>query len=166
MGIPSRPSMAHFHRLPCMVWGSSGPVKGEQPSEDRQGFVRIIESDRREMHNRVGAPFRCRKQAAEKGIHSKPKRREENDATALEIYSGHPVFPVADPSPGGLPFRGGRETPCRRPPAMGHRWESAPENIGNVQSIWIDHRSGLYIGAADSTREGTAIGLFGKGKKK
>ncbi|SFG12233.1 gamma-glutamyltransferase 1 . Threonine peptidase. MEROPS family T03 [Planifilum fulgidum] len=49
---------------------------------------------------------------------------------------------------------------------LGHRWESAPVNIGNVQSIWIDHRSGLYIGAADSTREGAAVGLFGKGKKK
>ncbi|MEW9032312.1 MAG: gamma-glutamyltransferase [Planifilum fimeticola] len=48
---------------------------------------------------------------------------------------------------------------------LGHRWESAPVNIGNVQSIWIDHRSGLYIGAADSTREGAAVGL-GKGKKK
>src|SRR5690606_12136146 len=71
----------------CPVWygnhrdlsrGSSHPMTGRV-------FVRIIESDRREMHNRVGAPFRCRKQAAEKGIHSKPKRREENDATALEI---------------------------------------------------------------------------------
>lgn len=49
---------------------------------------------------------------------------------------------------------------------LGHRWESAPVNIGNVQSIWIDHRSGLYIGAADSTREGATVGLFGKGKKK
>lgn len=41
---------------------------------------------------------------------------------------------------------------------MGHAWESHPREIGNVNSILVDHEAGLYIGAADSTREGTAIG--------
>lgn len=41
---------------------------------------------------------------------------------------------------------------------MGHTLEAKPQEIGNVNSILIDP-SGHYIGAADSTREGTAIGV-------
>ncbi|MBP2078656.1 gamma-glutamyltransferase [Oceanobacillus polygoni] len=40
---------------------------------------------------------------------------------------------------------------------MGHAWEASPTEIGNVNSIVLDE--GIFIGAADSTREGTAIGL-------
>ncbi|TDL30972.1 gamma-glutamyltransferase [Jeotgalibacillus sp. S-D1] len=40
----------------------------------------------------------------------------------------------------------------------GHEWQSSPGEIGNVQAIRI-LRDGSYIGAADSSREGTAIGL-------
>src|SRR5690606_18506032 len=43
--------------------------------------------------------------------------------------------------------------------SMGHAWESSPREIGNVNSLMLDEDSGLYYGAADSTREGTAIGL-------
>ncbi|WP_449355060.1 gamma-glutamyltransferase [Virgibacillus natechei] len=42
---------------------------------------------------------------------------------------------------------------------MGHEWESSPGEIGNVNSLLIDSESGLYLGAADSTREGKAIGI-------
>lgn len=51
---------------------------------------------------------------------------------------------------------------------MGHRWNAAPGEIGNVQAIMVDPDSGLYYGAADSSREGSAIGLgnHGKGKDK
>lgn len=42
---------------------------------------------------------------------------------------------------------------------MGHSWESNPREIGNVNSILLDAEKGLYIGAADSTREGVAIGV-------
>src|SRR5699024_9410256 len=42
---------------------------------------------------------------------------------------------------------------------MGHVWEDTPKEIGNVNSILLDAESDLFIGAADSTREGTAIGL-------
>nr|WP_309868015.1 gamma-glutamyltransferase [Desmospora profundinema] len=46
--------------------------------------------------------------------------------------------------------------------ARGHRFEAAPRDIGNVNAIWIDPATGLYHGAADSTREGVAIGIGGK----
>ncbi|ALX50675.1 gamma-glutamyltransferase [Lentibacillus amyloliquefaciens] len=42
---------------------------------------------------------------------------------------------------------------------MGHEWESEPGEIGNVNSLMIDSESGTYFGAADSTREGKAIGI-------
>jgi gamma-glutamyltranspeptidase/glutathione hydrolase len=42
---------------------------------------------------------------------------------------------------------------------MGHQFESSPQNIGNVQSIVIDPATGAYTGAADSSREGWAVGL-------
>lgn len=42
---------------------------------------------------------------------------------------------------------------------MGHAWESSPREIGNVNSIVLDSETGAFEGAADSTREGTAIGL-------
>ncbi|MFG6119851.1 gamma-glutamyltransferase [Thalassobacillus sp. B23F22_16] len=42
--------------------------------------------------------------------------------------------------------------------AWGHEWQRSPVNIGNVQAIKI-LEDGSFIGAADSTREGTAIGL-------
>lgn len=41
----------------------------------------------------------------------------------------------------------------------GHKWEPAPKEIGNVNSIIVDEKRNLFIGAADSTREGSAIGL-------
>ncbi|RST74226.1 gamma-glutamyltransferase [Siminovitchia acidinfaciens] len=46
---------------------------------------------------------------------------------------------------------------------MGHRWDAVPGEIGNVQALMVDPETGLYYGAADSSREGSAIGL---GKKK
>lgn len=42
---------------------------------------------------------------------------------------------------------------------MGHAWEPDPKEIGNVNSILLDPDKELYFGAADSTREGAAIGL-------
>src|SRR5699024_810874 len=42
---------------------------------------------------------------------------------------------------------------------MGHEWESEPGEIGNVNSLMIDSERGTYFGAADSTREGKAIGI-------
>ncbi|WP_425283900.1 gamma-glutamyltransferase [Lentibacillus halodurans] len=42
---------------------------------------------------------------------------------------------------------------------MGHEWRSSPGEIGNVNSLLIDSETGLYFGAADSTREGKAIGI-------
>jgi gamma-glutamyltranspeptidase/glutathione hydrolase len=42
---------------------------------------------------------------------------------------------------------------------MGHQFESSPQTIGDVQSIVIDPVTGAYTGAADSSREGWAIGL-------
>ncbi|WP_232324926.1 gamma-glutamyltransferase [Halobacillus mangrovi] len=40
----------------------------------------------------------------------------------------------------------------------GHEWRNSPGELGNVQAIRIlDH--GGYLGAADSSREGTAIGV-------
>lgn len=49
---------------------------------------------------------------------------------------------------------------------MGHRWQTAPGEIGNVQAIMVDPKTGIYYGAADSSREGSAIGLGKKGKNK
>ncbi|MCG3420293.1 gamma-glutamyltransferase [Oceanobacillus sp. GSFE11] len=40
---------------------------------------------------------------------------------------------------------------------MGHSWEETPREIGNVNSILLHDET--YSGAADSTREGTAIGI-------
>lgn len=40
---------------------------------------------------------------------------------------------------------------------MGHAWQETPAEIGNVNSLMLDE--GVYIGAADSTREGMAIGV-------
>ncbi|PTM54786.1 gamma-glutamyltransferase [Desmospora activa] len=46
--------------------------------------------------------------------------------------------------------------------ARGHRFDAAPQEIGNVNAIWIEPKTGRYYGAADSSREGTAIGIGGK----
>ncbi|QKY70377.1 gamma-glutamyltransferase [Lentibacillus sp. CBA3610] len=43
--------------------------------------------------------------------------------------------------------------------AMGHEWQASAGEIGNVNSLVIDSESGAYFGAADSTREGKAIGI-------
>ncbi|MBY0122988.1 gamma-glutamyltransferase [Bacillus sp. S/N-304-OC-R1] len=50
--------------------------------------------------------------------------------------------------------------------SMGHNFGSEPVTIGNVQSIYIDHKNGLFKGVADSSRNGAAIGINPKGKKK
>lgn len=42
---------------------------------------------------------------------------------------------------------------------MGFVFNEKPHSIGNVQAIQIDPETGLMHGAADSSREGTAIGL-------
>ncbi|MGC4377049.1 gamma-glutamyltransferase [Fictibacillus sp. Mic-4] len=42
----------------------------------------------------------------------------------------------------------------------GHKWNSKPQPIGNVQSMQIFRKPDFYLGAADSTRQGKAIGLF------
>ena len=42
---------------------------------------------------------------------------------------------------------------------MGHAWENEPREIGNVNSLMFDDEAGIYTGAADSTREGMAIGV-------
>jgi gamma-glutamyltranspeptidase/glutathione hydrolase len=47
----------------------------------------------------------------------------------------------------------------KRMTQMGHQFESSPQSIGNVQSIVIDPVTGAYTGAADSSREGWAVGL-------
>jgi len=49
---------------------------------------------------------------------------------------------------------------------MGHKFDSSPVTIGNVQSILIDHKNGTFKGVADSSRNGAAIGIDLKGKKK
>lgn len=46
--------------------------------------------------------------------------------------------------------------------ARGHRFDAAPQEIGNVNAIWIDPKTGRYYGAADSSREGRAVGIGGK----
>src|SRR5699024_9380342 len=42
---------------------------------------------------------------------------------------------------------------------MGHAWEEEPTEIGNVNSLMFDEENDSYLGAADSTREGMAIGV-------
>ncbi|ALC91480.1 gamma-glutamyltranspeptidase [Bacillus sp. FJAT-18017] len=49
---------------------------------------------------------------------------------------------------------------------MGHKFGPAPTTIGNVQSILIDHEKGTFKGVADSSRNGAAIGIDLKGKRK
>ncbi|MEH7122453.1 gamma-glutamyltransferase [Bacillus sp. JJ1773] len=49
--------------------------------------------------------------------------------------------------------------------SMGHKFGSEPVTIGNVQSIYIDHKNGTFKGVADSSRNGAAIGINEKGKK-
>ncbi|MBS4192136.1 gamma-glutamyltransferase [Bacillus sp. FJAT-49705] len=50
--------------------------------------------------------------------------------------------------------------------SMGHKFGTNPVTIGNVQSILIDHKNGTFKGVADSSRNGAAIGVNLKGKKK
>ncbi|WP_376776450.1 gamma-glutamyltransferase [Bacillus stratosphericus] len=42
---------------------------------------------------------------------------------------------------------------------MGHRFGSSPIDIGNVQALLIDRKAGTFTGVADSTRNGTAVGV-------
>lgn len=42
---------------------------------------------------------------------------------------------------------------------MGHKFGKSPVEIGNVQSISIDHENGSFKGVADSSRNGAAIGV-------
>ncbi|MCM3706999.1 MULTISPECIES: gamma-glutamyltransferase [Cytobacillus] len=49
---------------------------------------------------------------------------------------------------------------------MGHKFGSSPTTIGNVQSILIDRDKGIFKGVADSSRNGAAIGVDLKGKRK
>lgn len=42
---------------------------------------------------------------------------------------------------------------------MGHTFGESPAIIGNVQSILIDHKEGVFKGVADSSRNGAAIGI-------
>lgn len=42
---------------------------------------------------------------------------------------------------------------------MGHQFGEKPTVIGNVQSILIDQKEGIYKGVADSSRNGAAIGI-------
>lgn len=41
----------------------------------------------------------------------------------------------------------------------GHQFGEKPTVIGNVQSIWIDQKEGIFKGVADSSRNGAAIGI-------
>lgn len=50
--------------------------------------------------------------------------------------------------------------------AMGHNFGTESTTIGNVQSIQIDHENGIFKGVADSSRNGAAIGVDLKGKRK
>lgn len=51
--------------------------------------------------------------------------------------------------------------------SMGHSFGASPTVIGNVQSIQIDHETGEFMGVADSSRNGAAIGVdLKKGKDK
>lgn len=42
---------------------------------------------------------------------------------------------------------------------MGHQFGSSPIDIGNVQALLIDRKAGTFTGVADSTRNGTAVGV-------
>ncbi|MCC9089347.1 gamma-glutamyltransferase [Bacillus sp. A015] len=42
---------------------------------------------------------------------------------------------------------------------IGHRFGSSPIDIGNVQALLIDRKAGTFTGVADSTRNGTAVGV-------
>lgn len=50
--------------------------------------------------------------------------------------------------------------------SIGHRFGTSSTTIGNVQSIQIDHNSGLFKGVADFRREGAAIGVDLKGNRR
>lgn len=50
--------------------------------------------------------------------------------------------------------------------AMGHNFGPESTTIGNVQSIQIDHEKDIFKGVADSSRNGAAIGVDLKGKRK
>lgn len=50
--------------------------------------------------------------------------------------------------------------------AMGHKFGPESTTIGNVQSIQIDHENGIFKGVADSSRNGAAIGVDLRGKRK
>ncbi|SIT71316.1 gamma-glutamyltransferase [Edaphobacillus lindanitolerans] len=50
--------------------------------------------------------------------------------------------------------------------SMGHRFGASPTTIGNVQSIQINPETGMFLGVADSSRSGSAVGIELKGKKK
>ncbi len=43
--------------------------------------------------------------------------------------------------------------------AMGHQFEEAPQDIGNVQAVIYDDETGTMYGGADNTREGTVLGV-------
>ncbi|UYZ24077.1 gamma-glutamyltransferase [Mesobacillus jeotgali] len=49
---------------------------------------------------------------------------------------------------------------------LGHKFGPSPTTIGNVQSILIDRENGIFKGVADSSRNGAAIGIDLKGKRK
>ncbi|WP_078394830.1 gamma-glutamyltransferase [Shouchella patagoniensis] len=49
---------------------------------------------------------------------------------------------------------------------MGHRLEERPVEIGNANSLLYDEKAGIYIGAADSSREGSAIGIQSEAPEK
>ncbi|AOC57102.1 MULTISPECIES: gamma-glutamyltransferase [Bacillus] len=42
---------------------------------------------------------------------------------------------------------------------MGHRFGNSPIDIGNVQALLIDRKAGTFTGVADSSRNGTAVGV-------
>ena len=42
---------------------------------------------------------------------------------------------------------------------FGHKFGSNPVDIGNVQSIFIDRENKTFMGVADSSRNGTAVGV-------
>ncbi|MGE6631053.1 gamma-glutamyltransferase [Bacillus sp. NPDC077027] len=42
---------------------------------------------------------------------------------------------------------------------LGHQFGASPINIGNVQALLIDRETGTFTGVADSTRNGTAVGI-------
>ncbi len=50
--------------------------------------------------------------------------------------------------------------------SMGHQFGTSPTTIGNVQSILLDHETGLLKGVADHRRNGAAIGVDLKGNNR